>query len=151
MSRALIELLDDVAALKAMIAERDAKIAELEHNVECFRRMLFGSSSEKRRGEPRPADHACQAHLFCAELLAEAERVACEKAVEGSIELVQPAQPRKPSKRRAKFPEHIPHVTTIYELPVDQRHCACGGELHEISKERTRELERLETSIVHER
>lgn len=150
MSRTQVELPDDIAALKALVVKQAEQIALLEHNVECYRRMLFGPSSEKRRGESRPADHANQAHLFCAELLAEAERVARDKQVEGSIELAQPKQPRKQGKRRATFPDHFAHVATSYELPLDQRRCACGGELHEISKERTRELERLETTIVHE-
>jgi len=35
------------------------------------------------------------------------------------------------------------------ELPVDQRQCSCGGELHEIGVEETEELERVEVTVVH--
>lgn len=150
LSRTQVELPDDVAALKAMIAAQQERIAALEHNVEVYRRLAFGPSSEKRRGEPGPAEHERQQHLFGIDLFAEAQRVAREKHVEGSLEFAAPAPPKKPGKRRSKFPEHFPHVATLYELPADQRLCACGGELHEISRERTRELERLETTIVHE-
>lgn len=141
---------DDVEALKALVVQQHQQIAELKHNVEVFRRMAFGTSSEKRRGDESPNRHAGQGHLFCAELLAEAERVARQKDVEGSVEISQPSKPKKPGKRRTTFPDHLPRVTTLYALPEQQRRCKCGGELHEIGRENTRELERLETTIVHQ-
>ena len=53
-----IELPDDVEALKALvlekidtIADQREAIAKLEHHVEVFRRLAFGKSTEKRRGD----------------------------------------------------------------------------------------------------
>jgi transposase len=41
-------------------------------------------------------------------------------------------------------------VRTIYELPEEDRRCACGGELSAFGEEVSRELERVETTVVHE-
>lgn len=158
------ELPDDVATLKALIAERDDAIAECEmtiaerdekitaqrHTIDVLTRIAFGRSSEKRRA-PLPLEAAGQGFLFHADLLAEARRTAAAKDVQGEIELTPPKKTRKPGGRRKKYPDHLLRVTTHYELPEDQRCCPqCGEGLHEMGDETTRELERLETAIVHE-
>ncbi len=144
------DLPDDVAILKAMVVERDKKIAAQRHAIDVLTRIAFGRSSEKRRPSPLP-EAIGQGHLFHAELLAEAERTAKTKAVQGEITIAPPKRPKKAGGRRAKFPAHLPRVTTSYELPEEQRSCPkCGFQLHEIGDETVRELERLETAIVHE-
>ena len=152
------DLPDDVEALKALVIERDeviaehkATIVEQRYLIEHWKRVAFGKKSEKR---PRLVDEdlACgQGYLFHAELLAEAERTAKEKRVQGEI-VSEPPKRRAPRKgRRARFPDHLPRISTRYELEDDARTCkSCGGALHEIGEEVTRELERLETAIVHE-
>jgi len=151
------ELPDDVEVLKALILERDEKIAERDekiaaqrHAIDVLTRIAFGRSSEKRRPALR-SDAIGQGHLFHADLLVEAERTAAAKDVQGEIVLEPPKKARRKGGRRAKYPDHVPRVSTTYELAEDRRSCAsCGGELHEIGEETTRELERLETAIVHE-
>ena len=91
-----------------------------------------------------------QGHLFAVGLVAEAERVAKESEAEGSISTAPPKAPRKKGKPKDRFPEHLPRVKSRYELPKNKRKCRCGGELHEIGVERVKELERLETAILHE-
>jgi transposase len=144
------ELPNDVEALKALIAERDAKIAAQAHTIDVLTRIAFGRSSEKRRAK-LPADVVGQGHLFHADLLVEAERTAEAKGVQGEIVLAPPKRARKAGGRRKKYPAHLPRVSTVYELPEEKRSCTnCGERLHEIGDETTRELERLETAIVHE-
>ena len=158
------DLPDDVAALRAMIAARDETIAAREkrlteqeeelavqrHTIDVLTKIAFGKSSEKRRGK-LPPDAVGQGYLFHADLLVEAERTAAAKGVQGEITLAPPKKAKKAGGRRKKYPEHLPRVSTGYELPEDQRSCSnCGGRLHEIDDEITRELERLETAIVHE-
>lgn len=41
-------------------------------------------------------------------------------------------------------------IRSTFELPLDQRGCACGSKLEPIGEELSRELERLEISVVHE-
>jgi transposase len=145
------ELPDDVEALKALIAKRDETIAAQRLIIEQLQRSQFGKKSEKRSLDVDRDLAIGQGHLFHAELLAEAERTAREKHVQGDITLAPPKRATPHKGRRASFPDHLPHVTTRYELEDEARTCAgCGGALHEIGEETTRELERLETAVVHE-
>ena len=144
------QLPNDVDALKVLVVRLREENQGLRHNVEVYRRMAFGPSSEKRPSREADPAHHGQAHLFAAALLEEAERASREKQVQGTVETAPPAKPKAKGGRRKRFPDHLPRVKTRYELPEDGRQCSCGGELHEIGVERTRELERLETAIVHE-
>ena len=150
MANSTTQLPDDVDALKALVVHLREEVQGLKHNVEVYRRMAFGPSSEKRSSADPDSGHPKQAHLFAVALLEEAERVSREKQVQGTVETALPTKPKSRSGRRERFPAHLPRVKTRYELPEDGRRCSCGGELHEIGSERTKELERLETAIVHE-
>jgi transposase len=147
------QLPSEVDVLRTLVVERDAELAklrqenaDLRHNVEVFRKLAFGPSTEKRR--PEPSEHPNQGHLFYADLIAEAERTAEEKKVKGTIEATA-GKPRKKGGRRSDFPEHLPRVTSRFELLDDQRTCACGSALHELGFETTQELERIEVTLVH--
>ena len=110
---------DDVEKLKELLAERDATMAAQRFEIEYLRKVAFGKKSEKR---PRSADLAelsAQGYLFHAELLAEAERTAQAEGVQGELTL----EPAKRKGRRTRFPDHVPHVTTRYELEAEA--CKC--------------------------
>ena len=148
-----LELPHDVEALTTLVltqrqwlAERDEMIAQLEQHNRLLAKMVFGRSSEKRVSEP--ADPSLQGHLFLADIAAEAERLAAEHRVIATVEV--PAHTRTKTKRRGEFPAHLPVVRTVCELKDEDRVCACGGELKVIGEESSRELERIETTIVHE-
>ena len=152
------ELPDDVDALKALLAqhvellaERDAKIASQRIVIEHLRQVAFGKKSEKRPRLEHLVEANGQGHLFHAELLAEAERTAKANRVQGDITLDPPKRSAPRKGRRSTFPDHLPRIKTRYELENDACTCShCGGALHEIGEESTRELERLETAVVHE-
>jgi len=145
------ELPDDVEALKELVAALGDKIAAQRRLIDFLRKVAFGKKSEKRPRLAGPIDAIGQGHLFHAELLAEAERTATAKAVQGEITLDPPKRPAPRKGRRASFPDHLPRIVTRYELEDDASSCErCGGALHEIGEESTRELERLETAVVHE-
>jgi len=136
--------------LETEIETLRAQIKGLKHNVEVYRRLAFGPSSEKRgRNDPDLAGPPEQGHLFYAHLVAEARETAERNGIDASIEASPPKKPRKAKGRRGRFPDHIPTVTTKYELPEDQRVCACGGPLHEMGAEVAQEIERLEMSFLH--
>jgi transposase len=152
MDRAL-ELPQDVEALRALVLDREALIAEqreeiarLAHQYQVLARLVFGRKSEQRAMEPMA--RGLQGHLFLAEIAAEAERLAEAQRVVATVEV--PAHTRTASKRRGEFPTHLPVVRTVCELKDEDRVCACGGELKPFGEERSRELERIETTIVHE-
>ena len=152
MERAL-EIPQDVESLAALVraqrqwlAERDQTIAQLEQHNRLLAKLVFGRSSEKRI--PTPGDPSLQGHLFLADIAAEAERLAAEHRVVATVEV--PAHTRTRAKRRGEFPAHLPVVRTVCELRDEDRVCACGGELKAFGEEVSRELERIETTIVHE-
>ena len=89
---------------------------------------------------------ACLNPFACAAGFDPSTQQVLEGAFEVGPDLV--AQLKK-GGRRASFPEHLPQVNTRYELPEEQRVCFCGEKLHEIGVETSRELDRIEVSVVH--
>jgi len=148
-----LELPHDVEALKALvvshlqtITRQCEEIARLEHNNEVLTKMIFGRKSEKR---PPVGGVAAQEHLFVQEIAAEAARLSEQHGVEATVQVAAHTREKKKG-RRSVFPEHLPVIRTVSELKPEQRKCACGGELKEFGEELSRELERVETTVVHE-
>lgn len=133
----------------ALLAERDTTIAQLRHRIDVLSRALFEPRSE-RRPIWKPTDQPGQGWLLFPDLIERAERVADKTGQRGSVEITRVGKPRKKGGRRKKYPSHLPVIRTTFELPEDDRNCVCGHELHEIGEEVTRELERLEITVVHE-
>jgi transposase len=147
------DLPHDIESLRALvlthaetITRQSEEISRLEHNNEVLTKLIFGKKSEKR---PPVGELAAQEHLFVRELAAEASRLAERHGVEATVR-VAAHQRQKKSGRRSTFPEHLPVVRTVSELKPEERKCACGGELKEFGEEVSRELERVETTVVHE-
>lgn len=166
MSHRLEELPDDVEELKALLlqreellSQRDLKIEAQRTIIDSLRRIVFGRRSERRARDEAAKLHPGQGTLFHAELLADAERTAKEKQVQGEITVDPPKKEggegdgkgKGKKGRRSKFPSHLPRIRTRYELEDEACRCEkCGGSLHEIGCETTSELERLETAVIHE-
>jgi len=151
------ESVDDVETLKALllaervrVAERDQKIAALEHKLHVWGKMLFGPRTEKRSQEPASAQG--QVWLPFADLLDAAQRVADQHGAHGAVTLEAPKddQPRPArGRRRSEFPEHLPRVRTTIEVPEADRMC-CNQPMQPMGVELTKELERIEVAVVHE-
>lgn len=127
------------------ITQQSEEIARLAHHNEVLTKIVFGRRSEKR---PALGESAAQEHLFVQQIAAEAARLAERHGVTATVQVASHARRKK--GRRREFPEHLPVVRTTSELGEDQRRCACGGELKEFGEEVSRELERVETTVVHE-
>ena len=89
-------------------------------------------------------------------MLAEANAAAREHGVEGDVENTSGGGKGKGGRgkgggRRTRFPDHLPHFRTTYELSESDRQChGCGDTMREIGEDASKELERIETSLVHE-
>jgi len=138
----------DIEALQRLVVTQREAIARLEHNNRLLVQMVFGRSSERRAIPADPPPVSSQGHLFVQEIAAEAARLAAVHGVVATVSVA--AHERQRHGRRRDFPEHLPVVRTVCELEDDQRQCACGGTLKEFGEETSRELERVETTIVHE-
>ena len=146
------QLPHDIESLRALvvthlqtIGHQSETIARLEHNNQVLTKMIFGKKSEKR---PPVGQAALQANLFFQELAAQASRLAEQHGVAATVQVA--AHTREKKGRRSTFPEHLPVVRTVSELKPDDRTCGCGGELTEFAEEVSRELERVETTVIHE-
>jgi transposase len=149
------EIPTDPQALSELVREQQATIEQLAaDNKELlakalkFQDLYFGRSSEKERPAP-DADAYRQVPLFQAELLAEAQAAAEANNVSGSISAA-PGKPRRKGGPRSKFPAHLPWVQSNYDLKDEDQVCDCGCQMHLIGYETSKELERIETTIVHE-
>jgi transposase len=144
-----LELPCDIESLTELVVTLREKVLRLEHDNRLLHKIAFGRSTEQRpieiSGEGSP-----QGWLFAQEVIAEAARLATEHGVDATVEVVQHRRTKRRGGRRRDFPPHLPRVRTVCELPEDERVCSCGGELKEFSEEVTRELERIETALVHE-
>jgi transposase len=147
------ELPADIESLKALVVahlqtieDQSETIARLTHNNQVLTKLIFGKKSEKR---PPVEDNGLQASLFLQELAAEASRLAGRHRVAATVQVASHARV-KAKGRRSEFPAHLPVVRTVSELKAEDRTCACGGELTEFGEEVSRELERVETTVVHE-
>ena len=150
---AALQLPDDVDALKALVAShlhtiehQSETITRLEHNLQVLTKLVFGKKSEKRSPD---SNGTLQENLFLQDLAAEASHLAEQHGALATVEVTAHTRTKKPGRRSA-FPEHLPVVRTVSELRPEDRACACGGELKEFGEEVSRELERIETTIVHE-
>ncbi|MCP4191783.1 MAG: IS66 family transposase [Planctomycetaceae bacterium] len=140
-----------IESLQQKIAEMSNTIERQKFRILDLSRRLFGKKSERRVGEFVLGENDGQGYLFHDQLVVEAERTAEIKKVQGEITVAEPKKPmKKGGGRRSSFPDHLPTCTTQYELEDDDKSCDnCGGDLHVIGYETTKELERLETAIIH--
>lgn len=111
------ELPNDLEALIALLskqeellAQRDARIRQIELENRILRAERFAPKSERRPSDGFVLD-AKQQHLLFTELIEAAERVADEKRVEGQVEKVTLGTKAVP-RRRKHFPPHLPVIRT---------------------------------------
>jgi transposase len=126
----------DTAALRALLAERDAEIAgvkaelhsqnilieKLKHQLAGLRRHQFGSTSES---------------LDRLELTLEDEEIA--RAAKTAVSHDPSSDTPKEQPKRRALPEHLPRNETVLS-PGDACR-ACGGRLKRLGEDVTEELE----------
>lgn len=151
----------DAAELKALLLKHRATAAEQQVEIDSLREeirelqakalkfqdLYFGRSSEKSRPTGSPEDRR-QIPLFQADLLAEAQQATEANNVSSAMSC-SPGKPPRKGGRQSKYPAHLPRVETRYELNEEDKRCTCGCEMHLMGFETSKELERIETTIVH--
>ena len=129
------DLLDEIAALKAMLIaadardlRKDARIERLEKLVAAFKHAVFGRKSEK--SDPDQFELALE-DLETAVAVIHAEEDAEDRAAK------RPAKPR--ATNRGALPKHLARIEEVIE-PASQT-CACGGCLHCIGEDVSERLD----------
>ena len=129
------QLPNDIAALKALLMDRDAEIANLKLTIAKMRRETFGASSE------RGAKLIDQLELQLADLVeaaTEAKSVAeITSLPAGSATAESEAASKKPARR--PLPTHLPRERVVHA--ADTTCTCCGGVLRKLGEDITETLE----------
>jgi transposase len=125
-------LSDDPRVLRAIIAEKDAEIAELKRQVEYLtqgliqlKRRIFGIKSERIQEDQQTLS------FYGTE-------------AESRPEPSPPTEPRKNSKPTGKriIPPELPRKVVVHEISPEEKTCGrCGDERREIGKDVSEHLE----------
>jgi transposase len=129
---------DDLAACRALIETQQATIDEqheqidkLRHELELFKRYLFGQRRERFVEDPR------QEKLFA---MGEAAAIDQSPAAE-VVDSPAPSGRRRGHGRR-RLPDSLPRRRIIHELSEAERGCPCCGKLRvKVSEEISEQLE----------
>ncbi|EUB96536.1 transposase IS66 [Rhizobium sp. CF080] len=129
------ELPDDIAALKAMLIEaqarevrKDDRIERLEKLVAAFKQAAFGRKSEK--ADPEQFDLALE-DLETA--------IAAIHAEDGADSPSGKPNPKSRAANRGSLPAHLPRVEETIE--PESLICSCGGGLHCIGEDVSERLD----------
>jgi transposase len=126
--RALIESDAKATRLKAIVAEKDFKIAALTHELAYYKRIQFGKKSEVQSGEQR--------ELFD-------ETVAADlAAMEDELQGLQGKKPKAPRQRagRQALPPELPRIEHRHE-PASCQCGQCGTDLVKIGEDVSEQLD----------
>jgi transposase len=130
---ARLEAQADAAQAKATATSTDALIAHLRLEIEKLRRVLYGSSSERK------ARLLEQMELQLEELetAATEDELAAEKAA-AQAPAVRPVQRKRPSRK--PFPEHLPRERVVIPVPSCCPRCG-SAKLSKLGEDITETLE----------
>lgn len=125
----MVNLPNDVDALKAIVvAERDRNM-RLEQLLKAFKQAMFGRKSEKL--DPDQFELTLE-DIETAIAIADAEKDAND-ATE------HPPQKKTRAANRGALPKHLPRIEEVIE--PESKHCCCGGDLHVIGEDVSERLD----------
>jgi transposase len=134
-----------------IIAEKDARIAELEALVKYYEQQFrlnkhrqFGQSSEK-------SQYDCDGEydFFQLSIFNEAEASADANMAEPELVEIKKHYRKRSRLVNDALPEDLPVETVEHDLPDGYKECShCGGTLHRIGKETRKELKLIPAKAV---
>lgn len=123
------QLLQRVAELESLLAEKNAKIAFLEEQFRLAQQKQFGTSSEGHPGQ--------------GELFNEAEEI--DESVVPEQEIIEYTR-NKP--KRKPLPKDLPREVVIHDIADEDKVCdCCKGELHKIGEDIAEKLEFIPAQV----
>jgi transposase len=152
MAVASAELPDDIESLKAMLAERDHKIATQNNIIRDITNKLTWAEEKYRAMELRYFGRKSEQYSLEEDrqnrLFDEAEAYTDEDAPPVVERISVPAHERKKKGRKPKT-DDLPVREEIHELPAEDRRCPCCGEPRlEIGEDRTVEYDLVPAHVV---
>ena len=141
------ELPEDARALKALMREQQAVVAEIRAQAQrhidylyeqfvLYRHRMFGTKSEQSSDQARLFD---EAEVLAAQAASSAEDEEAGSCIDEDTRCA--GAKAKARGKRARLPAELPRVDIVHELPEDQRVCACGTPMLEIGEEISEQLD----------
>lgn len=124
-------LLQRVAELESLLADKEAKIAFLEEQFRLAQQKQFGASTEGHPGQ--------------GELFNEAEEIVEVEQVESEQQNVSYTR-NKP--KRKPLPKELPREVVVHDIADEDKVCdSCQGELHKIGEDKSEKLEFIPAQV----
>ena len=136
-----VSLPDNLGALKAIIADKDSYISQLEEQVRLLKALHYQAKSEKAKLRNREG----QLSLFN-----EAELVAIElekQAEESSAELEEVSAHTRRKAGRRPLSADLPRTDRIHDIADEAKICPCGCALKKIGEEVSEKLDIIPQKI----
>jgi len=124
---------EEARETKAELYRRELAYAELEEKYRILKQKLYGRSSAQWSPE-----ELAQARLFN-----EAEMAACAEETEEAPETVVmvAAHPKRCRGKRLPLPDDLPREEVVYDIPEEDKTCACGNERRCIGEKTSEKLD----------
>lgn len=120
---------------QAQIETQNFLIEKLQHQLNCLLRHRYGKKTEQINGK--------QLSLFGEDELKEPWEAIKEAHSDDALE-----PPKKPRNGCRNLPSELPRELITYDLSEAEKHCPeCKGELHQIGKEISEQLEYVPASL----
>ena len=139
------DLPNDVETLKALVLQLQSKLNQQIIEIDGLREKLhkqllarFGRKSEK------DLNGIVQLSIFD-EAQAQDEQQA-ESIAKADESITVAAYERKKSTRKP-LPKELPREQMIHDLTAEEKVCACGGELHKIGEDKSKQLEWIPAQV----
>jgi transposase len=131
--RALIDQIQGTAGQQAdTIASQQQRIEKLQHELDLFKRYLFGQRRERFIDDPR------QGKLF--EI--DDDAIASDAAPTEDESAGSPTTTRRRGHGRRRLPDTLPRRRVVHELSEEERRCPCCDKLRvKVSEEISEQLE----------
>jgi len=142
--------MENLIELKRIIAEKDARIAELERKQSELEKLVIYMSEQMRLSKLRQFAPTSEKAVWPEQigLFNEAEGMADPGEPEPEIQKITYCRRKHAGKRETDL-EGLPVETVEHKLPEEERFCSeCGGELHEMGHDIRRELKIVPAQVL---
>jgi len=130
---------NDTEALKSIILDYQNQISHLEEKISYLQKVIFGSTSEKRKDS-----HSPQHHLTLPGLEGP------EPEEREPLKVTIPEHTRK-KRGRKPLPKELPREEIVHDLPEEDKTCSCGTPMSCIGQEVSEKLDYVPARLRVER
>ena len=130
---------NDTEALKSIIVDYQEQISYLEEKISYLQKVIFSSTSEKKKDTQHPQNHLLLPGL--------------EEPKPDKTEPVTVTVPEHSRKKRGRkpLPQELPREDIVHDLPEEEKTCPCGTSMACIGQEVSEKLDYVPAKLRVER